>query len=233
MAKHAVVIKAENREVAGTGPARATRRQGKTPAIIYGGDQGKAPANITIDTNELTKEYHKGHFLSKLVDIQVGKESEHVIPRAIQVHPVTDEVLHADFLRVTDKTKIAVMVKVNFLNEDTCPGLKRGGVLNIVRRDVELLCSAKNIPDHLDVDLGGLEIGESAHISSVTLPKGATPTITDRDFTIATLVGRMAEEVEEAPAEEEEGEEGAETAEGEEGTEGEANAEEGKEESGE
>ena len=177
--------------------ARALRREGKVPAIIYGGKDGEQ--SITLNAKELTLEVMKGHFSSKVVDLKIGKQSVHVLPREIQLHPVTDKVLHADFMRVKDDTKIVVEVRVEFLNQDKCPGVKKGGVLNIIRRDVELLCSAKNIPDHIEVDVKDLEIGDSVHISNVKLPAGAEPTITDRDFTIATVAGRMAEEKEEEP----------------------------------
>jgi large subunit ribosomal protein L25 len=193
-----IILSAEKRQGVGTGSARALRREGKVPAIIYGGKGEEV--SIALNAKELTLEFMKGHFSSKVVDLQIGKESIHVLPRDVQLHPVTDVVLHADFLRVTDDTKITAQVPVHFLNQETCPGIKKGGVLNIVRRDVELACSARNIPEYLEVDLAELEIGDSIHISHITLPKGSVPTITDRDFTIATLAGRT-EEVEEEVAE--------------------------------
>lgn len=197
MANQTVKLDAELREGTGKGVARALRREGKVPAIIYGGKDGEQ--SIALNAKELTLEVFKGHFSSKVVDLKLGKKSIHVLPREVQFHPVTDQVLHADFLRVKDSTKIVVQVAVEFLNQDKCPGVKKGGVLNIVRRDIELLCTAKNIPDHIEVDLAGLEIGDAVHISNVKLPEGAEPTITDRDFTIATVAGRMAEEKEEEP----------------------------------
>lgn len=197
MANKTVKLDAEVRDGSGKGLARALRREGKVPAIIYGGKDGEQ--SITLNAKELTLEVMKGHFSSKVVDLKIGKQSVHVLPREIQLHPVTDKVLHADFMRVKDDTKIVVEVRVEFLNQDKCPGVKKGGVLNIIRRDVELLCSAKNIPDHIEVDVKDLEIGDSVHISNVKLPAGAEPTITDRDFTIATVAGRMAEEKEEEP----------------------------------
>ena len=149
-----------------------------------------------------------------------GKK-ERVLPRQIQLHPVTDVPLHVDFMRVTEKTKIVVQVPVRFLNADKSPGIKRGGVLNVVRRDIELLCTAANIPSEIVADLDGMQIGESVHVSSVSIPEGAVPTITDRDFTIATIVGRGAAKAATAEGEEEgddeEGEEGDATAEGEDG----------------
>ncbi len=201
MANKTVVLKAELREGAGTGVARALRREGKIPAIIYGGKEGET--SIALNAKELTFEFLKGHFSSKVVDLKIGKESVHVLPREVQLHPVSDAVLHADFLRVTDDTKIEVQVAVHFLNQDTCPGIRKGGILNIIRRDVELLCSARNIPEYIEVDVAKLEIGDAVHISNVKLPAGATPTITDRDFTIATIVGHTeeTEEDEEATAE--------------------------------
>lgn len=222
MANKTVKLDAELREGAGKGLARALRREGKVPAIIYGGEEGEQ--SIALNAKELTLEVMKGHFASKVVDLKIGNKSVHVLPRDVQFHPVNDQVLHADFMRVTDNTTIHVQVAVHFLNQDACPGIKKGGVLNAVRRDVELYCSAKNIPEYLEVDLATLEIGDAIHISNVKLPAGATPVISDRDFTIATIVGRMAEEVEEEP-EVAEGEE-AELAEGEEGADAEEGAKE-------
>ncbi len=200
-----VTLEAETRQGVGKGVARALRREGKVPAIIYGGKGGEQ--SISLSTKELTHEVMKGHFSSKIVNLSVDGKSIHVLPREVQLHPVNDEVLHADFMRVSDSTKIVVEVPVNFLNQDECLGMKRGGVLNVVRRNIELLCSAKNIPSQIDVDLAHLEIGDSVHVSSIKLPTGAEPTITDRDFTIATIAGRMAEveeETEEAALEEDE-----------------------------
>lgn len=187
-----VQLAAEPREGTGKGLSRSLRREGRIPAIIYGGK--KEEVKISADLKEVNHEYQKGHFSSKIVEIEVGGEKIRTLPRDIQVHPVTDKVLHVDFQRVNDEDRLKVQVAVVFKNADKSPGLKRGGVLNIVRRDVELLCNVAAIPSKLIVDLEGLQIGEAVHISNVAIPEGASPTITDRDFTIATIVGRMAKD---------------------------------------
>jgi large subunit ribosomal protein L25 len=222
------LISAETRDRAGKGAARAIRREGRVPAVIYGGK--KAPESITIDMRELVKAYHTGTFLRTLYDVEVGGKKTRVIPRDVQLHPITDNPMHVDLVRLEKGARINIDVAVNFINEEECPGLARGGALNIVRHDVELSVPVDEIPTSVDADLTGLDIGGSVHISAITLPEGCTPTITDRDFTVATIAAAMAEEVE--PVEDEglegvEGEEG-EATEGEEGeaTEGEAASEE-------
>lgn len=175
----------ETRENAGTGVARALRREGKVPGIIYGG--GGADVRVALNCKELTKEYSKGGFFSKLVDLNLGKESILVLPRDIQLHPVTDAVIHVDFQRVNKDTKLHVFVPVQFLNADKCIGVKRGGILNMVRREIELVCSPDSIPDVLYADVTNLNIGGSLHINDIELPKGVKPAIHDRNFTIATI----------------------------------------------
>jgi large subunit ribosomal protein L25 len=142
---------------------------------------------ITLETREITKIVHQPGIFGRLLDIQVGSGKHTVLTRDIQFHPVTDNVLHMDFLRVSGSAKVAVAVAVEFINEDECPGIKIGGVLNVVRYEVELLCPATTIPEKITVDLSGLKIGDSVHISTIELPDGVTPTITDRDFTVATI----------------------------------------------
>ncbi len=190
------VIGAELRENSGKGISRSLRRQGRIPAIIYGG--GKKEVKISINIKELVTESSRGHFTSKIYTLDTGKEKFRVLPLDIQVHPVTDVPEHADFIHVEPGSKIRVKVKVMFRNADKSPGIKRGGVLNVIRHDVELICSEDKIPTKLELDLTGLQIGDSLHISNVKLPEGSSPTITTRDFTIATIVGRMKDEVEEA-----------------------------------
>jgi large subunit ribosomal protein L25 len=153
--------------------------------VIYG--DGKAPESITLSFNELNNNIHKGRFLSTLYNVDIDGRKERVLPRDVQFDVVTDAPLHVDFLRIGKGKKIPVMVPVHFTNEPASPGLKRGGVLNIVRHEVELLCPADEIPESIEIDLTGLEIGDGMHISSVTLPDGVVATITDRDFTIATI----------------------------------------------
>ena len=178
-------ISAEQRERVGKGSARAARRAGRVPAVIYG--DKKNPVSITLETREITKIVNQPGIFGRLLDIQVGDSKHTVLTRDIQFHPVTDNVLHMDFLRVSGSAKVAVAIAVEFINEDNCPGIKVGGVLNVVRYEVELLCPATTIPEKITVDLKGLKIGDSVHISTIDLPDGVTPTITDRDFTIATI----------------------------------------------
>lgn len=218
MSKH-IKMKAETREKAGKGTARALRRDEKTPAVIYGGKE--SPVSITLSTHDLTMEYHKGKMFTTLYEIEADGKGHVVLPRDIQLHPVSDNVLHVDFLRVTEKTKLVVSVPVNLINEDKCPGLEEKGILNTVRYEVDLLCSAMKIPDQLDVDLTGKELNDSVNMSDAIMPEGAQSAITDRDITIAVIAEPKRAIVEDEEAEDAEGEEG-ETAEGEEGAEGEA-----------
>jgi len=200
------------RERAGKGASRALRRAGKVPAVIYG--DGREPAMVTIEQRLLTMELQKGGFTSKLYELQLDDKKQSVLPRDVQLHPVTDIPLHVDFFRVAAGSQIAIMVTVNFVDEEECDGLRRGGVLNIVRHEVELMCPASAIPEYIEASLKGFDIGDSIHISDIPLPDGVTATITDRDFTIATVASpTVAEE-----PEDEEGEEGEE-GEGEDGVE--------------
>lgn len=202
-------IQAQLRERAGKGAARALRREGKVPAVIYGGDE--APVTIACPSKEITMEYNTGQMFTTLCDVEVGKDTHLVLARDIQLHPVNDQVQHVDFLRVTAKTKINVMVPVQLINEDKSPGIEQKGVINLVRHEIELTCQATAIPDVIEVDMTGAEHGDAIKVSSAILPEGTKPVIDDRDFTIAVLNAPKAAEVEE-----EEGEEGEESAEGEE-----------------
>ena len=179
-------LKAQARSGVGKGAARALRRQGLIPAVIYG--DKKPPLAIAISTNEANKRIYAGGFLSHILTLDVDGEKHQVIPRDYQLDVVMDQPIHIDFLRVSGNSKLHVEVHVQFINEEKSPGLKRGGTLNVVRHTVELIAPANEIPEHVTVDLSGTDIGDSIHISAVTLPKGVTPAITDRDFTIATLV---------------------------------------------
>ena len=176
---------AEKRERAGKGVARALRREGLVPAVIYG--DNKEPEGVSLSRKDFTKLYNTGRLMSTLLDIEVDGKKTRVLTRDLQLHPVRDDIMHADFLRLSKGTKIAVEVQVVFLNEDTCPGLKTGGVLNVVRYTVELNCPADSIPDSIEVDLASVNMGDSVHISDITLPDGVVPVISDRDFTIATI----------------------------------------------
>jgi large subunit ribosomal protein L25 len=180
-----VELPAQARERAGKGPARATRRAGQVPGVIYGAK--KDPNMIAVEERLLNKLLHQGGFFSTLFDVKVNGKAERVLARDVQFDPVSDKPVHIDFLRVSAATSVHVEVSVHFLNEDKCPGIKEGGVLNVVRHEVELVCRADAIPQHIEVDLSGLEIGEGVHISMVKLPDGVHPAITDRDFTIATI----------------------------------------------
>ena len=205
-------LSAQKRDGAGKGNARALRGEGRIPAVIYG--EKKDPESISVAVNELTKIYNTGRLLNTLLDVDVDGKKHRVIARDVQLHPVRDTILHADFLRLGKGAKIAVEVAVTFLNEETCPGLKSGGVLNVVRYTIELNCPADNIPEAIELDLGEATMGDSLHISGVSLPDGCEPVISDRDFTIATIAAPAA--VRSDAAEDEEEVEGAEGEEGEE-----------------
>ncbi|MBB3462104.1 50S ribosomal protein L25/general stress protein Ctc [Rhizobium sp. BK377] len=191
-------LKAEARERVGKGSARELRRNGFIPAVIYGDKQ--APISIAINTNEVTKRIHAGGFMTTVATIDVGGKKYQVLPKDYQLDPVRDFTMHVDFLRVSGNTQVTVEIPVHFVNEEKSPGLKVGGVLNIVRHEVEVHCPANAIPEFFTVDLSGHKIGDSIHISEVTLPKGVTPVIADRDFTIATIIAPAAG-VDEAAAE--------------------------------
>lgn len=206
MASSAFELNAEMRERAGKGAARATRRAGRVPAVIYG--DKKESVMVSIEPLELKRLILTGSFYSHLVEVKVGKDAYRVVARDIQMDPVTDRPLHVDFMRVSKGSTIAVSIPIHYINEEASPGLKYGGVLNVVRHDVELNVSPEAIPEFIEVDLTGLEIGTSIHISAVTLPEGVTPAITDRDFTIATIAAPTVAKVKEESEEGEEGEEG-------------------------
>lgn len=181
----AIKLKASVRERVGKGAARAVRREGLVPAVIYG--DKKAPEAISLDYNELFKELNTGHFMSRVYQIELDGNTSDVLARDVHLDPVKDKPMHVDFLRIGAGTVVSVQVSVNFLNDEECPGLKEGGVLNIVRHELDLTCKPTAIPEMIEVDLTGLNIGDSIHISAITLPEGVTSTITDRDFTIATI----------------------------------------------
>ncbi len=179
-------LPAETRERAGKGASRALRREGRVPAVVYGGNE--EPLSIHVEEKLLVKQLGTGHFLNSIVEIEVGGKKLRTLPKDVAFHPVSDRPLHADFLRLSKDSTVHVNVPVLFINEEDSPGLKRGGVLNIVRHELELICDADKMPEDIQIDVTGLDIGDSIHISSVTLPKGSTSAITDRDFTIATII---------------------------------------------
>ena len=186
-----------------TGSTFSLLSKGMVPGIIYG--KGTEPTKIAFENKTLQKLMHTGSFYSTILDIDIDGKSEKVLPKQLQYHPVTDKLIHFDFLRVQNDTKVTVEVPVEFLNQETCPGLKKGGVLNLVRREVELNCNANNIPEKLEFDLISSEIGDAIKISNIDLPEGVEPTIKDRDFVVATLVPPTVE-VEETKEESAEGE---------------------------
>ena len=181
-----LTLPAEARERAGKGASRALRRDGRTPAVIYGGKE--EPTLIHVEQKELVRQLMTGHFMNSIVNIEIGGKTVRTLPKDVAFHPVTDRPTHVDFLRLTGDSKVEVQVPVVFVNEAASPGLKKGGVLNIVRHELDLLCPNADIPEEIQVDVTGKEIGDSIHISDVTLPAGVTSVITDRDFTIATLI---------------------------------------------
>lgn len=205
-----LTLPAETRDRAGKGASRALRRDGRVPAVIYGNKQD--PIGIHVEEKLLAKLLSTGHFMNTVVMIDAGGQQIRTLPKDVQFHPVSSRPSHVDFLRISEHSKVTVNVPVRFDGEETCPGLKRGGVLNVVRHDLELICDASEIPDEIHIDLAGLDIGDSVHISAIQLPKGVESAITDRDFTIATLVAPSALKSEEGDTETEAGTAAAEPA---------------------
>ena len=188
----ALELKAWARPRSGKGGARSVRREGRIPGILYGG--GEDPVQLAVDDKAIRLQLLTGHFQSTIFTLDVEGKKTRVIPRGVQLDPVRDFPIHVDFMRVAKDALVTVAVPVHFLNEAASPGIKRGGILNVVRHEIEVRCPADAIPNHFDVDLTGLEIGDSVHISAMKLPEGVQPTITERNFTVATIVGRAAEE---------------------------------------
>ena len=186
----ALTLPAEARERAGKGASRALRRDGRTPAVIYGGKE--EPTLIHVEQKELVKQLMTGHFMNSIVNIEIGGKTIKTLPKDVAFHAVTDRPTHVDFLRLSADATVDVAVPVVFINEEKSPGLKKGGVLNIVRHELELVCPADDIPGEIAIDVTGKDVGDAIHISEVALPKGVKSAITDRDFTIATLVAPSA-----------------------------------------
>ena len=180
-----IELSAALRDRVGKGSARASRREGQVPAVIYG--DKKPPLSISVESKVLERLFNQSGFFTHIFEIDVDGKKHRTLARDAQLHPVKDTVMHVDFLRVSARTQVTVEIPVVFLNEDTCPGIKTGGVLNIVRRTVEVTCPANAIPESIELDLGAVQAGESVHISAVTLPDGVVPTITDRDFTVCSI----------------------------------------------
>jgi large subunit ribosomal protein L25 len=185
-----LTLSAETRDRAGKGASRELRRQNRIPAVVYGNKQ--EPELIHVEEKALVKLLMTGHFSNSLVEIDLGGKKQMTIPKDVAFHPVSDRPTHVDFLRIVKGAKVEVLVPVMFINEDASPGLKRGGVLNVVRHELELICDNDKLPDDIQIDVTGFDVGDSIHISNVTLPKGSESKITDRDFTIATIVAPSA-----------------------------------------
>jgi large subunit ribosomal protein L25 len=192
-----IVLDVEVRENTGTGSARAARREGKVPGVLYGGTRGPVP--VAVDANAFRKALYTGKLLGHLVTLAHGGENQKVIAKDIQFHPVSDQPIHFDLFRVDEHQLVKINVPVHFKNHEASPGLKRGGALNIARHEVELWAPADHIPEELVIDLTGLEIGDSARISSIKLAEGVKPVI-DRDFVLATVTGSSAQASEDAAA---------------------------------
>ena len=196
-----IELKAAAREGTGKMANRVLRAQKKVPAIIYGGESD--PEMVALEYKAVWQHYQTGHFLSTVYLLDIDGKKERVIPRDVQVDPVRDFPIHVDFMRVGKSSRIDVAIPVHFINEEASPGLKRGGVLNIVRHEIECSCPADGIPESITVDLTGLNIGDSVHIHAIKLPAGVTPVVHERDFTIASVAGAaLKPETTEAAAEE-------------------------------
>jgi large subunit ribosomal protein L25 len=194
-------LSAETRASVGKGNSRSLRREGRIPAIVYGNKL--EPLAISLSEKDLNTELRKEGFFNKLCDLELGKEKILVLPQSIALHPVTDRAEHIDFLRVSDTTKVTIEIPVKFENEEECPGIKKGGILNVVRFSIEVSCPASNIPELFIVDLTGLELGDSIRFSNIKdVTEGVIPTITDRDFIIASVVAPAALVSEEVETEE-------------------------------
>ena len=210
-------LKVEPRSKRGKGPAHQARKSGVIPGVVYGGEG--SPESVQIAERTLTRMYSTGGFLQTLVMLEIGGKKTRVVPRAVQLDPVTDRPLHVDFLRLVPGGNVTLDIPVHFRGQESSPGIKRGGVLNIVRHEVALLCPVDNIPEYIEGDLAALDIGDSLHISAFTLPQGVRPVIRERDFTVATIAPptTYTEETPVATAAAAEGAEGATPAEGAEG----------------
>ena len=190
-----ITLAAETRDRVGKGASRALRRDGRVPAVIYG--QNKEPTSIHLEEKALVKALGTGHFMNSVIMVA----GQRTLPKDVHFHPVTDRPVHVDFLRISEHATVTVAVPVVFQDEEEAPGLKQGGVLNIVRHEVELVVDAANIPTEIAVSLKGRELGDTIHISDVKLPNGAEPAVDDRDFTVATIVAPSALRAEGADAE--------------------------------
>lgn len=185
-----LTLPAETRDRGGKGASRALRREGRVPAVVYGGKE--EPLSIHVEEKELRRQLGTGHFFNSVVEVEVGGQKVRTLPKDVAFHPVTDRPLHADFLRVTKGAKVHVNVPVVFINEEASPGLKKGGVLNIVHHSLDLVVEADKIPDDIVIDVTGLDVGDSIHIGSIKLPAGVVDGSHEADLTIATIVAPSA-----------------------------------------
>jgi large subunit ribosomal protein L25 len=193
-----LTLPAEARDRAGKGASRSLRREGRVPAVVYG--EKKEPLSIHVEEKLLSKMMSTGHFMNSVVMIDFQGTPHRTLPKAVDFHPVSSRPIHVDFLRIGEHTKVTVGIPVRFDNEEDSPGLKRGGVLNVVQHELELVCDAASIPNEIHIDLTGLEIGDSVHIGQVKLPDGVTAANQDEDFTVATIVAPSAMKAEEEEA---------------------------------
>ena len=209
-----LTLHAEARQRAGKGASRALRRDGRVPAVIYG--EKKEPLSVHVEEKLLARMLSTGHFMNSVIMVEVDGKPNRTLPKDVQFHPVNSRPIHVDFVRIGEHAQVHVNVPVHFADEEQSPGLKRGGVLNVVRHELELVCDAARIPGEIVISLAGLEIGDAVHISHVKLPEGSKSAIDDRDFTVATVVAPSAMKAEdeetaaaaadEVPATEQEGE---------------------------
>ena len=190
-----LTLPAEARDRAGKGASRALRRDGRVPAVVYG--EKKEALSIHVEEKLLSKILSTGHFMNSVIMIDLAGKAHRTLPKAVDFHPVTSRPIHVDFLRIGEHTKVHVAVPLRFDNEEASPGLKRGGVLNTVIHELEIVCDAASIPSEIHIPLDGLEIGDSVHISHVKLPDGVTPANQEEDFTVATIVAPSAMKAEE------------------------------------
>ena len=195
-----LTLPAEQRERAGKGASRALRRDGRVPAVIYG--DKKEAISVHVEEKLLTKMLSTGHFMNSVIMIDAAGKTHRTLPKDVQFHPVSSRPIHVDFLRIGEHSQVNVNVPVAFIDEELSPGIKRGGVLNMVRHDLELICDAAEIPEQIEISLKGLDVGDSIHISDVNLPKGSKSAIDDRDFTVATIVAPSALKSEEGDTDE-------------------------------
>ncbi|MDG2318986.1 MAG: 50S ribosomal protein L25/general stress protein Ctc [Rhodospirillaceae bacterium] len=204
----ASALTVQGRDRAGKGAARAIRREGLVPGVIYG--DKKDAVLISMEPRDLFVAMHKPGFATQIFEITVDKTTHRAMAQDVQLDPVRDVPIHVDFRRIGKDTVVTVEVPVHFLNEEGSPGLKRGGVINVVRHTIEVRAKPDDLPEQFEVDLTGLDIGDSVHISAISMPDGVAPTISDRDFTVCTIAAPTVQAVEEETEEGEEGEEGAE-----------------------